>query len=65
MAEERPGSTAERQREDDELTRLVEVLEEAGLAETYERPDGTVAVRLTGDGEQLRQSLPEVEEPDA
>ena len=53
-----PGTQAE----DDELLRLVQVLEEAGLAEVYEREDGTAAVRLTEEGEELRRQLPEVPE---
>ena len=50
----------QRQAEDDELARYVAVLEDAGLVETYAREDGTIAVRLTSKGEELRQLLPEV-----
>ena len=63
MTDDRRDSDA--QAEDDELTRIVDALEEAGFVETYQRTDGTVAVRLTARGEELRQALPEVAtEPD-
>ena len=54
-------SDDETQAEDDELARIIEAMETAGLVATYERPDGTIAVRLTERGEALRQVLPDVE----
>jgi len=53
------------QAEDDEIARMIDALEEAGLTEVYERPDGTAAVRLTQQGEDFLRDLPEhsLEEP--
>ena len=45
--------------DDDELMRMVEALQEAGLVEVHEQADGTSAVRLTERGEQVLQQLPE------
>lgn len=49
---------AHRQAEDDELARVVEVLERAASVEAYERDGGTLAVRPTERGEALRQARP-------
>lgn len=62
MSDERdPGVQAE----DDDLARVIDALEEAGLTEVYERPDGTAAVRLTQQGEEFLRDLPDhsLEEP--
>jgi|GEM_PF-5390646 len=55
--------TDDQQADDDEMARIVGALEEAGLVETYERPDGTVAVRLSERGEELREALPKATAP--
>ena len=62
MSDERDPAV---QAEDDDLARLIDALEEAGLTEVYERPDGTAAVRLTEQGEEFLRDLPEhsLEEP--
>ena len=62
MSDERdPGILAE----NDELLRMLDALEEAGLTEVYERSDGTSAMRLTQQGEAFLRDLPEhsIEEP--
>jgi hypothetical protein len=59
MTDEDQARTPDEQDDDDEAARIVETLVQAGLAETYERPDGTVEVRLTDDGEGLRKALPD------
>lgn len=53
------------QADDDEMARMIDALEEAGLTEVYERADGTSAVRLTQQGEAFLRDLPEhsIEEP--
>lgn len=53
------------QAEDDEIARMIDALEEAGLTEVYERADGSSAVRLTEQGEIFLRDLPEhsLEEP--
>lgn len=54
------------QAEDDELARMIDALEEAGLTEFYQRPDGTTAVRLSQRGEEFLRDLPDhsLEEPE-
>ena len=51
---------AEEQIPAEELDRIIDMLEEAGLIETGEQEDGRVVIRLTERGEQLREQLPDV-----
>ena len=50
---------AEDQSPAEELGRIVDTLEEAGLIEAREQEDGRVVIRLTERGEQLREQLPD------
>lgn len=43
----------------DELDRIIDMLQEAGLIQAEEQADGRVLIRLTERGEELRAQLPD------